>query len=143
MISAMDGKKRTQRPNRLCMVLMVAILLSPSLATAAEPVLPAGPSLDFSSLLSVVTSLALVLALILAAGWVMRRMNRVQRGGTTALEVVDVLPVGPKEKIILVRAGQSHLLVGLTAGRLSPLGEVNAGDTPGDAPKFEIREQAA
>lgn len=126
------------------MVLMVAIQLSPSLATAAEPVLPAGPSLDLHSYLSVIVSLGVVLGLILLAGWLMRRVQRVRRGGSATLEIVDVLPVGPKEKILLVRAGDRRLLIGLTPGRMSALGAVDrAADANGDEPVFRIAGHAA
>ena len=141
MISATEGKRRTQRPDRLCKVLMVATLLSPSFATAAESVLPAGSSLDAGNFVSVLASLAGVLALILLVGWVMQRMQRVRRGGSATLEVVDVLPVGPKEKIVLIRAGRKQLLLGMAPGRISSLGEL---DTEADAqPKFRVAEHAA
>ena len=138
--------KLSQRPNRLCMVLMVATLLSPlpSNATAAESVLPAGPSLDAGNYLSVFFSLAVVVGLIMLVGWVMKRVQRVQRGGSATMEVLDVLPVGPKEKILMVRAGDSRLLIGMTPGRLSTLGildtEIAASE---EQPRFRISDYAA
>ena len=144
MIFAMDGNRRTQRPDRLCMVLMVATPLSPSIATAAESVLPAGSALDVGNFASVLVSLVGVLALILLVGWLMQRMQRVRRGGSAALEVVDVLPVGPKEKLVLVRAGEKQLLLGMAPGRITPLGELEtaaAATTP--KPEFRISEHAA
>ena len=145
MFFAKEGNL-SQRPNRLCMVLMVATLLSPlpSNATAAESVLPAGPSLGAGNYLSVFLSLAVVIGLIMLVGWVMKRLQRVQRGGSVAMEVIDVLPVGPKEKILMVRAGQSRLLVGMTPGRLSTLGILDdeAASTE-DRPEFRISDFAA
>ena len=144
MNSAMDGKKRTQGPDRLCLVLMVATLLSPSIATAAESVLPAGSFESAGSFVSVVISLAAVLALILLVGWVMNRLQRVRRGGSATLEVIDVLPVGPKEKILLLRAGDKQVLLGMAPGSISPLAEIEpAGDLADAEPKFRIAEHAA
>ncbi|NNF67595.1 MAG: flagellar biosynthetic protein FliO [Gammaproteobacteria bacterium] len=105
---------------------MVATLLSSPSATTAESVLPEGTLLDTSNVLSVFLSLAAVLALIVLVGWVMKRIHRVQRGGSALLEIVDVLPVGPKEKILLVRAGESRILVGMTPGNLNTLGALDA-----------------
>ncbi|MDH3645511.1 MAG: flagellar biosynthetic protein FliO [Gammaproteobacteria bacterium] len=144
----------TQRQDRLRMVLMVATLLSTPSATAAESVLPEGSTLGTGSLISVFFSLAVVLGLIVLVGWVMKRMQRVQRGGSAMLEVVDVLPVGPKEKILLVRAGDQRLLIGITPGQLSNLGTLGPGAdlgleladpaaSPGTELKFELAEHAA
>ncbi|MBT8137863.1 MAG: flagellar biosynthetic protein FliO [Gammaproteobacteria bacterium] len=142
MITATDGKKRTQGPGRLCQVLMVATLLSPSIATAAESVLPAGSFESAGSFISVIVSLAGVLALILLVGWFMNRLQRVRRGGSATLEVVDVLPVGPKEKILLIRAGEKQVLLGMAPGRISALAEFEP-EAAKPKPKFSIAEHAA
>lgn len=144
MIPAMDGNKRTQGPDRLCQVLMVATLLSPSIAAAAESVLPAGSFENAGNFVSVIVSLVAVLALILLVGWVMNRLQRVRRGGTATLEVIDVLPVGPKEKILLLRAGEQQVLLGMAPGRISSLGEVTPQHKAADPePKFRVAGHAA
>ena len=143
MFFAMEGNPRTHGQDRLRMVLMVATLLSTPSATAAESVLPEGSTLGTSNFISVFLSLAVVLALIVLVGWVMKRMQRIQRGGTTLLEVVDVLPVGPKEKILLLRAGGRHLLVGITPGQLSTLGTLDSATILDKEATFSLSEQAA
>lgn len=107
------------------MVLMVASLLSPSLATAADPVLPAGSGVDFAAFGGVMLKLALVLGLIFAASWAVRRFQGLQRNASRNLEVVDILPIGPKERILVVRAGNTQLLVAQTPGRLATLHELS------------------
>lgn len=145
MFFATDGKL-PQWPDRLCKVLMVATLLSPSPsnATAAESVLPAGSALDPGNYLSVFLSLAVVLGLILAVGWIMKRLQRIQRGGSKSMEVIDVLPVGAKEKILLVRAGDARLLVAMTPGRLTTLALLDDHLAAAiESPKFRIADHAA
>lgn len=145
MFLTTEGNK-TQRPNRLSMVLMVATLLSPlpSVATTTESVLPAGPSLSSGSYLSVFFSLAVVVGLIVLVGWVTKRLQRVQRGGSATMEVIDVLPVGTKEKILIIRAGESRLLIGMTPGRLCTLGILDtATQNSEELPRFTIPDHAA
>lgn len=125
------------------MVLMVASFLSPSLATAAEPVLPTGSAIDMASFGSMMLKLALVLALIVAGGWIVRRLQHVQRGTSKTLEVLDVLPVGPKERILLVRAGETQLLVGQTPGRLNTLQRLDRPVAFADQVARELTEHAA
>ena len=127
------------------MVLMVATLLSPSpsLATATESVLPAGTSLDAGNYLSVFFSLGIVLGLILIVGWAMKRMQRVQRGGSATMEVIDVLPVGPKEKILLVRVEGSRLVIAMTPGRLNTLATLDKPQVADDKAQFTIADHAA
>ncbi|NND60057.1 MAG: flagellar biosynthetic protein FliO [Gammaproteobacteria bacterium] len=138
----MEGKN-TQRWNRFEMVLMVAGLLSPAIATATEPVLPAGSSSQVVSLVEVMLKLGLVLALILAAGWLVRRLQNGKRGTSKTLEILDVLPVGPKDRILLVRAGNTQLLVGSTPGRLTALHEMQQPISFAEHARKQLEEQAA
>lgn len=142
MIYAMDGKT-TRGRNRFLMVLMVASLLSPAFATTAEPVLPAGPSMQLAGLGAVLLKLALVLGLIVLTGWLLRKFQRRQHGTSKTLEVIDILPVGPKDRILLVRVGETQLLVGSTPGRLTPLMEVAEPVSFATHARQQLQEHAA
>ncbi len=142
MTLAMDGV-RTQRPNRLPLVLMVASPLSPVIAAAAEPVLPTGPSMEASGFAMMMLKLAIVLALIVGGGWLVKRLRRGQRPGNSTLEVLDVLPVGPKERILLVRAGDIQLLVGSAPGCISTLHCLEQPLSFAEHTRLQIEEQAA
>ncbi|WP_425244303.1 flagellar biosynthetic protein FliO [Vibrio gelatinilyticus] len=59
-------------------------------------------------------SLVLVIAIILGLAWLLKRMrvpNLVQQQG---LKIVRQLPVGTKERIAIVEAGNEQFLVGIT-----------------------------
>ena len=142
MIFAMDGVG-TQRPNRLPLVLMVASLLSPFIAAAAEPVLPAGPSMEATGFSMMMLKLGVVLALIVGGGWLVRRVRRGKRLGNETLEVLDVLPVGPKERILLVRAGDIQLLIGSAPGCISTLHCLGQRPSFAEHTRLHIEEQAA
>ena len=142
MIFAMDGAN-TQGPNRFPLVLMVASLLSPFIAAAAEPVLPAGPSIEAGGFAMMMLKLGVVLTLIVGGGWLVKRLQRGKRPGNNTLEIVDVLPVGPKERILLVRAGEVQLLIGSAPGCISTLHCLERPLSFAEHTRLQIEEQAA
>ncbi len=93
----------------------LAALAAPGAALAQAPA-PAGPSV-----LPMLLALGLVLALIPALLWLLRRFGN---GSPTApaaaaLKVVTQLPLGPRERLVVVDAGGRWILLGVTAGAIS------------------------
>ena len=85
-----------------------------------------GPAsvLPASSLVQLTGSLALVVGLIFALTWVVRRFHLATPRRSRAMSVMDELALGPRERIVLVQVGNSQVLLvvgvnGLTA--LTPL----------------------
>jgi flagellar protein FliO/FliZ len=113
--------------NRL--LFTVASMLAAAAAVAADPVRPfASPSVVESatppgagSLGQVTLSLGLVLAVIFAAAWLIRRMRGFNRAASGALDVLADLPLGQKERAVLVRVGKQQILLGVAPGRVSTL----------------------
>lgn len=83
-------------------------------------------------------ALVLVVGLILALGWVARRMPGFRAGGRhSALRVVDSLTLGPRERVVVVAVGNTQLLLGVGAGGTrtlhtlaEPLPVAESGTTP-------------
>ena len=69
----------------------------------------------------VTLALALVLAVIFGVAWAMRRMRGFGKPQGVALDVVASLPLGPKERAVLVRCGSAQLLLGVAPGRVATL----------------------
>lgn len=71
--------------------------------------------------------LAIVLALIFALAWIIRRFKPAQAmlGGGGVLEVVARLPVSGKQTLLLVRMGRQLVLLGQSQDSLTMLSEVN------------------
>ena len=65
--------------------------------------------------------LALVLVLIFGMAWLIRRMGRFQQLGQGALRVLGGLSVGQRERIVLIQAGETQLLIGLAPGHIRTL----------------------
>jgi flagellar protein FliO/FliZ len=84
----------------------------------------AAPGVEVGDLSSVALSLALVVGFIFAAAYVARRtpFAALGRGKNGPLKVVAALPLGPKERLLLVEARGEQLLIAV-----SPAGVFNVG----------------
>jgi len=76
-------------------------------APAAAPAVDSG-----AELLRVTISLAGVVALIFFVGWISRRAQARVRPGGRKIRVVESMPVGIKEKVMLLEVGGTQILVG-------------------------------
>jgi flagellar protein FliO/FliZ len=103
-------------------------LLALSAPAAALPELDAG-----GEMLKVVLSLGGIVALILAAGWLSRRLQAGVRPGGRRIRCVESLAVGARERILLLDADGKRLLVGAGPGGLRTL-HVYDGAAPMDEP---------
>jgi flagellar protein FliO/FliZ len=96
------------------------ILPASASAVVAQPVVASAPTVA-GSLFSTTLSLALVLAVIFGLAWVLRWMQQGRVGGVGALRINAGIQVGPKEKMLLVQAGDRHLLIGVAPGHVQTL----------------------
>lgn len=84
-----------------------------------------------------VGSLLFVIALILFLGWLMKRMRVPTMGQQKGLSIVRQIPVGTKERIMIVQAGEEQFLVGATTQSIqliakleTPLAQEEVSATP-------------
>ncbi len=80
-------------------------------------------------------ALVLVVALILFLAWLLKKMRLPMMGGQKDLCVVRQLPVGTKERLLIVQAGEEQFLIGVTSQSVQllskldkPLSSVNGVD---------------
>ncbi|NII54212.1 flagellar biosynthetic protein FliO [Luteibacter sp. SG786] len=92
-------------------------------APAAAPAVDSG-----AELFRVLVSLLGVVALIFFVGWLSRRAQARVRPGGRKIRVVESMPVGIKEKIMLLEVGGTQLLVG--ASPTGGLRTLHVLDTP-------------
>ncbi|PSW19535.1 flagellar biosynthetic protein FliO [Photobacterium sanctipauli] len=97
--------------------LIVAFGLLPLPAAAA-----AAPELNIATTLA---SLVLVVTVILFLAWLLKRMKfpGVQ-SGDASLRILRQLPVGQRERIVLLQVGDEQMLVGVTQQNISLLGKL-------------------
>ena len=81
-----------------------------------------GSPLSVSSLAQLTLSLVVIVGLIFAISWVLKRLKvSAPRGGRGQIAVLDELTVGARERVMLLRVGDSQVLVGIGAGGLVAL----------------------
>jgi flagellar protein FliO/FliZ len=110
---------------RVTLVTCVTLITASAFAADkpfAAPQVPEHPvATTAGSLLQVTLSLALVLAAVFAAAWVVRRLRGFSRFGANAIQVVADAPLGTKERAVLVQVGEQQLLLGVTQGQVNLL----------------------
>ena len=114
---------------RVLSFLLLLPLAAP--AMAAETIDPLAPSY----LVKLVISLLLVLILMFALVWAIKRFGRLDaRAGNYPMQVLTQMSIGPRERILLVAVGDRQMLVGVSQGAIESLGWV---DPPLDPVKRE------
>ena len=88
----------------------------------------------------VALGLALVIVLIFAVAWAMRRMVPGAGGGSSVLKILAALPVGPRERLLLVDAAGRQLLLGVTAQQITAL---HSFDVPVNMPATAVSGEFA
>lgn len=105
-------------------------LYAASAAAFAAPLQQAPPS-SASGLLRVILALLVVLAAVLAAAWLARRMRAFSGGaGSASLEMLAQLPLGTRERAVLVRVGDCQVLIGVAPGNVRALHVLERPSTP-------------
>ena len=72
--------------------------------------------------------LAGVLILIFACSWMLKRFNINKFGMTNSLSVSGVLPIGAKEKVVVVDIEGTRLVLGVTTTNITKLHTLDAAD---------------
>ena len=102
---------------------------------------PASP-LSVSSLAQVTLSLVAIVALIFAVSWALKRFKLAGPRGRGDIKLLDELAVGPRERVVLLAVGDSHVLIGVGAAGvvgLTPLATPISLGAPAPPPAFADR----
>lgn len=98
-----------------CCALFLSSLWLPAQAQSS-----AAPIGGMSSFISILLSLMLVIAIIFALAYIMRRFN-VTQAGNGQMKVVASMMAGAKEKIMVIEVGDEQHLIGITAHNINHL----------------------
>ncbi|UGA53999.1 flagellar biosynthetic protein FliO [Vibrio sp. VB16] len=102
------------------------------------PVLAAGaPQLD---LLTTFGSLAVVIAIIFALAWLLKKMRLPTMGNQKGLSVVRQISVGTRERIAVIKVGEEQFLVGITSQAINLISRL---DKPIDDEQIETSQFAS
>ena len=89
-----------------------------SAAATAAPVVSAGVG---GQLMQLVMGLLLVLGLIFALAWLLRRVQNTGSRQGQVIELISSRALGARDRLVLVQVGDEQILLGLTPGRITPL----------------------
>jgi flagellar protein FliO/FliZ len=101
--------------------ILLLIAASPS-AYAAEPLPSLGEGIG-----QLVLGLAVVIGLLLATLWMIKRLSS-PRGAAAGLKVLGAVPVGPRERVVLVEVADKVLILGVAPGSVRALDSVATTD---------------
>ena len=93
----------------------------------AAPLLAAEPAAAMSGtdvgvqLSKLLFGLLLVVGLIFLLAWLLRRVQALNPRGNQAIRVISTQALGARERLVLVQVGKEQVLLGLSAGRITPL----------------------
>lgn len=109
----------------LALLCVAATVLSGTSAFAAErastaPVALVNP-LSAGAVVQTILGLMVVVAVIVAVAWLLRRVSQMQAGVQGALKVVAGLSLGARERVVLMQVGEKQLLLGVAPGRIQTL----------------------
>ncbi|MDD5299466.1 MAG: flagellar biosynthetic protein FliO [Gallionella sp.] len=82
---------------------------------------PPPPAVSSGNIAQIIFSLLLVLAAIVLVAWLLRRMNVAQRGSGNLLKILGAVPIGQRERIVLVEVNDTCLVVGIGPGQIRTL----------------------
>lgn len=109
--------------------LLSCLLLFPAFAVLAAEEAPAAKSsvgqltqpIGAGDVLQIFVALVFVLVLIGFAAWLLRKFSVTGFGNTGALRLLSSVSVGQRERIVLVQAGETQILLGVAQGSVRTL----------------------
>lgn len=94
--------------------------------------------------LSMVASFVLVIILLVATLWLLRRMGgRTLRGATGRLAIVESLWLGPKQRLAIVRVDGCEVMIAITQQQVTLLTTLPVGPAPHAVAREAERDNAA
>ncbi|AYC32537.1 flagellar biosynthetic protein FliO [Pseudomonas cavernae] len=106
---------------RAFLALLAALPLGALAAEAAAPATPMANSGITGQLAQLLLGLLLVVGLIFLLAWLLRRVQQIAPRGGQVIKIVASQALGPRDRLVLVEVGGEQILLGLNAGRITPL----------------------
>ena len=100
------------------LALPFSVLAAEPVAAVAKPVASSGVA---GQLTQLVLGLLLVLGVIFFLAWLLRRVQQIGPRGNQAIKLVASQVLGPRDRLLLVQVGGEQILLGISAGRITPL----------------------
>ena len=126
----MPADRHIGAPRRFLRAPLLALsFIAPAALAQAPAAADSGPSL-----LPMLFALVLVLALIPASMWLLKRLGAGSNAPGAGMKVISQLTLGPRERLVVVEAGDRWLLLGVTASSVNRVGTLAKGELPAGMP---------
>lgn len=107
---------------KACAAALLGLLAQPAAAqTSAVPTAGIGQML---------LGLAAVIALVFALAWLARRLGVPMQNQSPLLRRIATMPLGARERVVIVEAGDQWLVLGVTAQNIQTLHTLPKGEMP-------------
>lgn len=97
---------------------LTALAAEPGPVAATTQVADSNLSAQLSQML---LGLLLVIGLIFVLAWLLRRVQQIGPRGAQVIKLLATQTLGPRDRLVLVQVGGEQILLGLSAGRITPL----------------------
>ncbi len=114
----------------------LALAPAMALATAKNGVAGAEPNIA-GNLLHMILGLMVVVLVILAGAWFLRRFGQAQAGGQGSIRILGGISLGQRERAVVVQVGETQLLLGVAPGRVQTLHVLDRPLPPPEAGKVD------
>jgi flagellar protein FliO/FliZ len=114
----------------LCIFMLVAPFAGAADAVPPAPTLQSSAPDLGSSALQMVLGLIVVLALLLGALWLLKRISQPRGNVAGLMRVVAGVAIGPRERVVILELGNSWLVLGVAPGQVSTLAEIPRQELP-------------
>ncbi len=101
--------------------MLSASVMASSVAAKSAEIAPSVMPSSEEQLLQVSIALVVVLAVIYSVAWIIKRNRGIQGLTGLPIKTLAVLPMGVKEKIILIEVGGKQILLGMTTHNINTL----------------------
>jgi flagellar protein FliO/FliZ len=102
---------------------------APAAAPAAAAAAAAAPTPPLAAL---ILGFIAIVALIPAAAWLLRRTGLANRSSASGLRITGQLALGPRERLVIVEAGERRWLLGVGPAGITRLGTLPAAPSGSD-----------
>lgn len=114
--------------NRCLPLLLLGLSAGAGAADAAVP-----PASGAGAVIQMLGALGLVLAILFAVLWLLRRLSGGRLAGGTPFRTMGAVAVGSRERVVLLEIGEHWLVVGVAPGSVTgiatlPRGELGGGN---------------
>ena len=121
----LNGLNVCNNVNRLLLIILLTplSLLAIETSNVVAPIVKTErlEPLSASNLFQIVLMLLLVIGLILATAWLMRRSRSMGFGSPSVIRYLGGISVGQRERIVLIEVGKTQLLVGVAPGSVQTI----------------------